>query len=291
MSIAISRLRGRSRDFFCKGALHLGLLTGFVAYWNYRFAIKKEFILSAGHYRFASPITNMTPFESIWLQWYRMPQPEFNIHHKFIPYYIIGQLDYTKEVLLPKKRYIDGKWQEGFDVINPLYCYDAGRFNMEHSGTKDMLRAERAAFIVHRGWIPYEMKDRASRPWETNSNQLVKLHGVFMPAPDIHNYKVANNPNNNEWHNLALEDIARYWDLPNFNELKHYYFQTVDLHNMGGMTVNNGSTVYKWPHVLTKDETIREHHKWMTHESYNRLICYSLGSVSLVSWAFFLLSV
>ena len=50
------------------------------------------------------------------------------------------------------------------------------------------------------------------------------MHGVFRAGKDIHDYKVPNNPDNNEWHNLALEDIGIFWDLPNWDEAKYYYF-------------------------------------------------------------------
>jgi len=44
------------------------------------------------------------------------------------------------------------------------------------------------------------------------------MKGVFRAGKDIHDYKVPNNPNNNEWNNLALEDIGIFWDLPNWDE-------------------------------------------------------------------------
>ena len=44
----------------------------------------------------------------------------------------------------------------------------------------------------------------------------------------MHDYKVPNNPNSNEWNNLSLEDIGIFWDLPNFDEQKYYYFQALD---------------------------------------------------------------
>ncbi len=28
---------------------------------------------------------------------------------------------------------------------------------------------------------------------------------------------------------MALEDIGIYWDLPNYDECKHYYFHAVDI--------------------------------------------------------------
>jgi cytochrome oxidase assembly protein ShyY1 len=291
MSIAIRRLKGNSKKLFCEGSLYLGLTAGFVGYWNYRIAIKKEFLLSHAHYRLSSPVRNMTPFEPIWMHWFRMPEKEYTIYHKFMPYYIIGQLDYSKEILIPKDRVVDGKKQKGFDVINPLYCYDGGKFNVEFMHEKNMIRQERAAMIIHRGWIPYEMKNKKTRPWETNSNQLVKVKGIFRQAEDHHYYKHPNNPTNNEWNNLALHDIAIFWELPNANELKQFYFQAVDIGDQGGSTVNNSTTVYKWPHVLTKDELVRDYYSWWTKEGVNRGLYYSLGSVSLASWLFFFMTI
>ena len=55
------------------------------------------------------------------------------------------------------------------------------------------------------------------------------MHGVFRAGKDIHDYKVPNNPDNNEWHNLALEGIGIFWDLPNWDEAKYFYFHAVDL--------------------------------------------------------------
>jgi hypothetical protein len=58
---------------------------------------------------------------------------------------------------------------------------------------------------------------------------LVRISGTFLKGKNIHDYKIPNNPDNNEWHNLALEDIGIYWDLPNFDECKYYYFQAIEL--------------------------------------------------------------
>ena len=88
----------------------------------------------------------------------------------------------------------------------------------------DPVKIERSAIIVNRGWIPLELKDKRTRPTEVNSRHLVKIKGVFRAGKDIHDYKVPNNPDNNEWHNLALEDIGIFWDLPNWDEAKYYYF-------------------------------------------------------------------
>ena len=91
----------------------------------------------------------------------------------------------------------------------------------------DPVKIERAALIVNRGWIPATLRDKRTRPTEINSRQLVKVKGVFRAGKDIHDYKVPNNPDNNEWHNLSLEDIGIFWDLPNWDEQKFYYFQAI----------------------------------------------------------------
>ena len=43
---------------------------------------------------------------------------------QFMPYYIMGYVDYEKEILIPRSVKIDGISYKGFDVINPFYCMD-----------------------------------------------------------------------------------------------------------------------------------------------------------------------
>jgi cytochrome oxidase assembly protein ShyY1 len=120
---------------------------------------------------------------------------------------------------------------------------------------KDPVKIDRAAIVVNRGWIPAHLKDRKSRPLEINSRELVKIHGVFRYGKDVHDYKHPNNPDNNEWHNLSLDDIGMFWDLCNFDEQKYFYFQAVDLrsdHN----TFQKGSGVTP----LSRDELIEDHY-------------------------------
>jgi hypothetical protein len=159
-----------------------------------------------------------------------MPDEEYNVYHRFKPYFIIGQIDYTKEVLIPQNKVINGCKHHGYMVVNPVYCYEGGKLSFKQAFAKeDPVNIERAALIVNRGWIPAEYKDKRSRPNEINTRRLVKLRGTFRKGKNLHDYKVPNNPDNNEWHNLALEDIGIYWDLPNWDECKHYYFEVVDL--------------------------------------------------------------
>ena len=95
----------------------------------------------------------------------------------------------------------------------------------------DAISIERSAIIVNRGWVPAAYRDKRSRPGEVNSRSLVRLTGCWFKGKDIHDYKVPNNPDNNDWNNLALEDIGIYWDLPNFDECKFYYFNVIQLNN------------------------------------------------------------
>lgn len=140
---------------------------------------------------------------------------------------------------------------EGYDVINPLYCYEGGQVSMKRLFEKeDPVSIARSALIVNRGWIPAALKDRRSRPNEINTRKLVRIDGVFMKGKNLHDYKIPNNPDNNEWHNLALEDIGIYWDLPNFDECKHYYFQAVDL------GFNEDVERKPFPEAPSKDEIV-----------------------------------
>lgn len=170
-------------------------------------------------------MTNCTPWKQMYFTWWRMPQEEYDVYHRFKPYFILGQIDYSKEILIPRTRNIDGVKVAGYDVINPIYCYEGGKESFKKKfAKKDPISIERAALILNRGWIPEELKDKRSRPNELNTRKLVRVNGTFMKGKNIHDYKIPNNPDNNEWYNLALEDIGIYWDLPNFDECKHYYF-------------------------------------------------------------------
>ena len=63
----------------------------------------------------------------------------------------------SKEVLIPKDRVVNGVTLKGFDVINPLYCYEGGKLSFKNAfSKKDPVKVERAAIIVNRGWIPAE---------------------------------------------------------------------------------------------------------------------------------------
>jgi len=221
----INKMGMKERSLVRDGATSVVLGAGAIAYWNYRERIRKDFLRSEAHYRFSTKMQNVTPYKQLYWTWWRMPKEEYNVYHRFKPYYILGQLDYSKEILIPRIK----NGVHGFDVINPLYCYEGGKVSLKNLGSKtDPVKIERAAIVINRGWIPANLRDRSARPTELNTRELVKIRGVFRQGKDLHDYKVPNNPDNNEWNNLCLEDIGLFWDLPNFDEQKYFYFQAVN---------------------------------------------------------------
>lgn len=96
-----------------------------------------------------------------------MPIEEWRISHRFKPYYLIGQIDLSKEVLIPKEKEINGQKVQGYDVVNPLYCYEGGTLSFKNALTNkgdDVVGLDRSAIIVVRGWVPAEYRDKRSRP-------------------------------------------------------------------------------------------------------------------------------
>lgn len=267
----ISKMNAAERTKVRDGAAACAFFTGGIAYWNYRERIRKEFLRSEAHYRLSWQIENMTPWKQLYFSWWRMPREEYNVYHRFKPYFILGQLDHTKEILLPKK---NAQGVDGFDVINPLYCYEGGKTSFrELINGGDPVQIERAALIVNRGWIPAHLRDKRSRPDEVNSRRLVRLTGVFRAGKDIHDYKVPNNPDNNEWHNMALEDIGRFWDLPNWDEAKYYYFHCVDL--------PNAEVVSPSVKAVSCDALVDDHYGWRWSEGTHGLLEKGFGAATL----------
>ena len=89
----LKKMSAGERSAVREGALLASLGTGAIAYWNYRQHMMKEFFRSEGHYRLVQERQNMTPWKSMYFTWWRMPEEEFNVYHRFRPYFIIGQLD------------------------------------------------------------------------------------------------------------------------------------------------------------------------------------------------------
>jgi len=219
----------------------------------------------------------------MYFTWHRMPKEEFDVYHKFKPYFVIGQVDYSKEILIPREKYVNGKKQKGYDVINPLYCYEGGKLSMRKALQKeDPITIERSALILNRGWVPYAFKDKRSRPMEQNSQELVRVIGTFRKSKNLHEYTIPNDPDANEWHNLCCEDIGIYWDLPNFDESKYYYFHAVSV----GASKDSLQTGPATPVVRdSMDEVIESHYGWHVSEWTHKQIATAFGAVSAASFA------
>lgn len=277
-------MSAEERHHVRQGAFLTAMVTGAFAYANYREFLKKEFRRSEGHHRFDQRIQNITPWKQLYYFWHRMPDQEFEAYHKFAPYFIIGQLDLSKEILIPREKTINGVKQAGFDVINPVYCYEGGKLSLRTAVAKegDPVTIERAAIVVNRGWIHARYRDKRSRPGEVNTTQLVRINGTFRKGKDIHNYKVPNDPNSNEWNNLALEDIGLYWGLPNFDEQKYFYMHAIDFQ----AGYKDDLATMKSPAIQdTVDDVIDDHYGWRLSEWTNRKLFQSFGLASLASLA------
>ena len=279
-SALIKRMAKEEKTLLRDGALYAFMATGAVSYFQYREYMKKSWRRSEAHYKMGQQITNCTPWKQMYFTWWRMPEEEWTVIHRFRPYFILGQLDYSKEILIPANKTINGAEVAGFDVINPFYCYEGGKISMGTalSTVGDPISIDRAALIVRRGWIPAQFREKSSRPKEVNSKELVKLTGCFMPGKNLHDYKVPNNPDANDWNNLCLEDIGIYWDLPNWDESKHYYFNTVDL---------DGSNMRNREFTPCKDDTIDElvnnFYGWRWTEKTHKQIFVPVGLFSAAS--------
>jgi hypothetical protein len=280
----LKRMSSEDRNLVREGAMLTTLIFGAVSYINYREWVKKDFLRSEGHYRMNSRITNNTPWKQLYYTWWRMPDEEFNVYHRFKPYFIVGQLDTAKEVLIPATRTDEfGNVHHGYNVINPVYTYEGGRLSLRAAFAKeDPISVERAAIIVNRGWIPEELRDKRSRP-ERSTRKLVKLRGVWRKGKNIHDYKVPNNPDNNEWHNLALEDIGIYWDLPNFDECKHYYFQVVEFNQAPGVETGDDQVIAPFPAPASPDDIIEDHYGWKVNQDTNKWLYRTTGLLTAAS--------
>ena len=106
-----------------------------------------------------------------------------------------------------------------------------------------------------------------------------------MKGKDIHDYKIPNNPDNNDWHNLALEDIGLYWDLPNFDECMFYYFRAVNFSKESTGAMLDVETPVEADSV---DDIINYHYGWKFNELFHKLSIYGFGSFSLLSATVFM---
>lgn len=76
---SLNRMPKDGRSLVRDGALFTGLLTGTIAYFQYRMYVQKVFQRSEGHYRMGGEINNCTPWKQMYFTWWRMPFEEWKI--------------------------------------------------------------------------------------------------------------------------------------------------------------------------------------------------------------------
>jgi len=109
LALALKRMPQGERRKVMEGAAFTGLFTGLFAYFHYRLYVRKDFLRSSGHYKMNQQMVNCTPWTQMYFTWWRMPEKEWIVYHMFKPYYVLGQLDLTKEVLIPREKWINGQ--------------------------------------------------------------------------------------------------------------------------------------------------------------------------------------
>ena len=107
-----------------------------------------------------------------------------------------------------------------------------------------------------------------------------------MPGKNVHDYTVPNDPDSNEWNNLCLEDLGLYWDLPNNDECKYYYFHTVDLAN-DNLEAREVTPVQS----DSVDEVVNDFYRWRWNEDRHKMLAMPFGALSAASIAIAYLTV
>ena len=80
---------------------------------------------------------------------------------------------------------------------------------------------------------------------------------------------------------MCLEDIGIYWDLPNFDECKHYYFEVCDLGN--GQPPTTEPNREQFPMASSPDQVIEDHYGWRVKQSTNKAAFQVFGALAAVS--------
>jgi len=182
-----------------------------------------------------------------------MPEKEYRVLYLDRKAYIKGYLDHNKEILVPHKK----DFHDGYRVITPLYYYLKNvpdkifKYSDKDGTEEDMVKFERAAIVVDRGWIPAELKDRRLRPHDFNSINEVLLFGTIRLRPqdkDSHQFYKPNNPTYGVWNNFCLEDFAFYWNLPNIEDAKYCYFKEIDFGDITLTPKNDVFPIKEKPH-------------------------------------------
>ena len=78
-----------------------------------------------------------------------------------------------------------------------------------------------------------------------------------------------------------MEDIGIFWDLPNFDEQKYYYFQAVDLDPTANDFQKNSGV-----QVMSQDELVEDHYEWKWNERTHNLLEKGFGAAAVSGLAF-----
>ena len=95
-----------------------------------------------------------------------------------------GKIDFDKQIYLYN---LNDEGKPGFEVINPIIV-------------------ENENYLINRGWIPFEMKDKD----ELYSFEQSNFTGTLRLQPRANIFKPENDINNNYWFTLNREDIFKY---------------------------------------------------------------------------------
>ena len=106
---------------------------------------------------------------------------------------------------------------------------------------------------------------------------MVRFTGTWLKGKNVHEYSVPNNPDNNEWNNLCLEDIGIFWDLPNWDECRFYYFNVSQLNDEAQ---NPRSPI----EADSKDDLIEKYYEWRFDESLYKRMFQGFYAISAVSF-------
>ena len=81
---------------------------------------------------------------------------------------------------------------------------------------------------------------------------------------------------------MALEDIGIFWDLPNWDECKYYYFHAVNLDPESNSFQKDSGV-----RAISKDELIDDHYGWRWSENTHNIFEKGFGAVAAGMFAIF----
>lgn len=144
-----------------------------------------------------------------------LPAPPLNEDaHEFLPVRVQGVYDHDHEFHLVN-RALNG--EAGINTVTPLKLRDGG------------------TILVNRGWVPFEMRDKALRPdgLLTGEQTVTGLLRFVKPRSTLEEWVVPDNePGNNAWFNIDPAAMAAQAGL---DSLPDYYILSSDQSERGAL--------------------------------------------------------